>query len=53
VFGLLAREGVVLDGIVAVAARVPPFTRGALHLDVPAVVFTTEAPFLVVWLIRH
>jgi len=53
VFGLLTWKAVVLDGVVAVAARVPPLTRSALHFDVAAIVFAAEALLLVLGLVRR
>lgn len=54
VFGLLAREDVILDSVVTVAARVPPLTRPALQLDIPAVVLAAEALLLLfLGLSRH
>jgi len=46
VLGLLAREGVVLDGIVTVAACVPSLARGTLQLDIAAVVLAAETLLL-------
>lgn len=44
--GLLARKSVILDGVVTVAAGIPPFARGTLHLDVAAVVFAAQVLLL-------
>jgi hypothetical protein len=44
VLGLLAREDMVLHGIVAKPACVPPFAGGALQLNIAAVVLASEAP---------
>jgi hypothetical protein len=51
VLGLLARQDMVLDCVVAVPARVPPLARGALQLDVSAVVLAAEVSFLFFFLL--
>lgn len=46
VLRLLPRQDVVLDGVVAETARVPPLAAGALQLDVAPVVLASEGPFV-------
>jgi hypothetical protein len=53
VLGLAAGKDMVFNAVVAVAARVPPLARGALQLDVAAVVLAPETQLLFLGLLPN